>query len=553
VIGVLSKDNEGRAVAEFFQLFKTPWEFWAPNKKYDLVVASGGEIPKNLSAAALVIYQSQSIPFDGQMGVMPESRKKGAWVEWRGVKFPLYGDVMGFQSSGSPLIGVEQTSDIVASVDAGLERPTARIGFDLFSEVAFLLSEGQPAENARFPTLDIHISLLRSIMVTLGVPFVEVPPVPHGFDFMACLTHDVDFVGIRDHKCDHTMWGFLYRSTVGSFLKALAGKLSWSKLVQNWAAAMSLPLVHLGLREDFWLEFDRYTEIEKKFGSTFFFLPFKDAPGTLGQTPAPPHRAAKYDVVAIKKQVAELMHDGCEVGLHGIDAWQSVQSAQSEQGRIREVTGQADVGIRMHWLYWKESSPTILEEAGFTYDSTFGYNDAVGFRAGTTQPFRPLNAEHLLELPLNIQDSALFYRDRMMLSETEAMGACKELIETMSSSGGALTVNWHTRSLSPERLWGEFYAELLEEIQKRRVWFGTAQDIVAWFRKRRALRFDSVQFEENGLRVSMSSPDGPPDQPFTLRIHHRRFASGQAEGLSYGLTHKDTQWSGEAALEYLMD
>lgn len=553
MIGVLSKDREARAVEEFFQLFKTPWEFWTPNKKYDVVLASGDEIPRNLSAGALIIYQSQAIRFDDQIAVLAESRKKSAWVEWQGAQFPLYGDVLAFESAGRPVARLKQASSVVASFVSDGERPTARIGFDLFSEVAFLLSEGQPAENAPYPTLDIHISLLRSVLVTLGVPFVEVPPVPPGFDFMACLTHDVDFVGIRDHKCDHTMWGFLYRSTVGSLRKALSGRLSWLKCAQNWLAALSLPLVHLGLRKDFWLEFDRYTKMEKKFGSTFFFLPFKDVPGTLGETPAPSRRAAKYDVVGIKQEVAQLMRDGCEVGLHGIDAWQSVPRAQSEQGRIREVTGQSDVGIRMHWLYWKESSPAILEEAGFTYDSTFGYNDAVGFRAGTTQPFCPLNAEHLLELPLNIQDSALFYRDRMMLSEAEAMDACKEVINTISSAGGALTVNWHTRSLSPERLWGEFYAELLEEIQKRRVWFGTARDIVAWFRKRRALRFDSVQFEESGLRVAMSSPDGPPDQPFTLRIHHPRFASGESEGTSNMLAHKDTEWRGEEAFEYAMD
>ena len=84
----------------------------------------------------------------------------------------------------------------------------------------------------------------------------------------------------------------------------------------------------------------------------------------------------------------------------------------------------------MHWLYWKEASPKVLEDAGFTYDSTFGYNDAIGFRAGTTQPFCPLGAERLLELPLNIQDSAMFYSDRMMLSETEALNACREVIQS---------------------------------------------------------------------------------------------------------------------------
>src|SRR6202012_3833622 len=111
----------------------------------------------------------------------------------------------------------------------------------------------------------------------------------------------------------------------------------------------------------------------------------------------------------------------------------------------------------------------------------------VGFRAGTTQPFCPLGAKSLLELPLNIQDSAMFYSDRMKLSEKDALNICKDVIRSASASGGSLTVNWHTRSLSPERLWGDFYSELLSEIQKYSVWFGKARDIVSWFRKRSAL------------------------------------------------------------------
>jgi hypothetical protein len=550
VIGVLSKDSEARAVQEFFQLFKTPWEFYVPQKSYDLVLTTREEIPKDLSARVLVIYHSHPIRFDDQIGVVTESRRRCDWVEWQGVEFPVYGDLAVFQSVGRPLVRRRQTPEMVGSVIVGPERSTVRIGFDLFDEVAFLLSQGQPAENARFPTLDTHISLLRAIMVSLGIPFVEVPPVPAGYDFMGCLTHDVDFVGIRDHKCDHTMWGFLYRCLVGSLLRALGGRLSWSKCLQNWTAALSLPLVYLGSRDDFWLEFERYMEIERGFGSTFFFIPFKNVAGTLGSTPAPKRRAAKYDVARIREQVVKLLENGCEVGLHGIDAWQNLQSAQSEQSRIREITGQLELGTRMHWLYWKESSPKTLEEAGFTYDSTFGYNDAVGFRAGTTQPFCPLGAECLLELPLNIQDSAMFYSDRMKLSETEALNACRELIHSMSLSGGALTVNWHTRSLSPERLWGDFYAKLLKEIQTYRVWFGTAREIVRWFRKRRALRFDSVNFEENGVRVALSSPAGRSEPSFTVRFHHPRFVSGNS-GFPVGMpAHTDYQWCGaEEVLE----
>jgi hypothetical protein len=550
VIGVLSNDGEARAVQEFFELFKTPWEFCVTSNSYDLVIATREEIPRDLCARVLVIYRSHSLPFDDQIGVVTESRVRCDWAEWQGVQFPVYGDLALFRPLGQPLVKRGQTFETVGSIVGNPGRPTVRIGLDLFSEVTFLLSQGQPAENARFPTLDIHISMLRAIMIHLEVPFVEVPPVPAGYDFTACLTHDVDFVGIRDHMCDHTMWGFLYRSLVGSLLHALQGKLSWSKCLQNWTAALSLPLVHLGFRADFWLEFKRYMDIEKEFGSTFFFLPFKNVTGTVGSTPAPKRRAAKYDVAGIREEVLELANNGCEVGLHGIDAWQSAQNGRAELHRMRDVTGQAEMGTRMHWLYWNESSPKTLEEAGFAYDSTFGYNDAVGFRAGTTQPFCPLSAERLLELPLNIQDSAMFYSDRMKLSETEALNACKKLIQCMSLSGGALTVNWHTRSLSPERLWGDFYVQLLKEIQTHRVWFGTAHEIVSWFRERRALRFDSGHFEENGVpRVALSSPAGRSEPSFAVRSHHPRFVSDEAGFPVCIPAYNDVQWNGEEVLE----
>jgi hypothetical protein len=549
VIGVLSKDSEARAVHEFFQLFKTPWEFVVSRKHYDLVIVTRDEIPQDLSAGAVVIYHSDVAGFDDGCGLMTTSRRRCGWVEWQNVKFPVYGDLATFQTVGTPILRLPQTLEVVGCVLGTAARPTVRIGIDLFYEVAYLLTHGQPAENARFATLDTHISMLREMMVILEVPFVEVPPVPPGYDFMGCLTHDVDFVGIRDHRCDHTMWGFLYRATVDSLLRALTGKLSWSKCLRNWSSAFTLPFVHLGFRGDFWLEFDRYMAIERALGSTFFFLPFKNVAGTLGSAPAPKRRAAKYDLTSIRKTILNLLSNNCEVGLHGIDAWQDLQSAQSERNRIHDVTGQSDVGTRMHWLYWKEASPKILEDAGFTYDSSFGYNDAIGFRAGTTQPFCPLNAEHLLELPLNIQDSAMFYSDRMMLSEADALNGCRDLIQSMLSSGGALTINWHTRSLSPERLWGDFYDSLLSEIRRHRVWFGTAKEIVEWVRKRRALRFDAVDFEENGVRVALSSPDRSSEFAFTVRVHQPKRPSDGSEFPLCMHVQTDDQWNGEEVLE----
>jgi hypothetical protein len=78
----------------------------------------------------------------------------------------------------------------------------------------------------------------------------------------------------------------------------------------------------------------------------------------------------------------------------------------------------------MHWLLQDATTISVLEEAGFAYDSTAGYNETVGYRNGTAQVFRPLGARTLLELPMHIQDGALFYRKRLELLAFTTVDTC---------------------------------------------------------------------------------------------------------------------------------
>lgn len=520
MIGIISHDNEVAAVREFFQLFKTPWEFFAPDHDYDLVIVTSGDAPKKLRAKALVIYGSAPSPWDEALGIGVGPRLEAARLQWDGAELPVYRGAVSLESNGKPFVECPDRQGVVGSELASQSGTIFRIGYDLFREVSFLLSAGQPRENARIPAMEMHISLLKDCMKRAKIAFVEIPPVPAGYEFAVCLSHDVDFFGIRDHKFDRTMWGFLWRALAGSLAGALKGKLSWSKLWKNWKAAATLPLVHLGILEDFWLEFDRYEALERDRGATYFFIPFKNRPGIGMLGPASKRRAAMYDLGHVRKQVQDLAASSCEIGLHGIDAWNSSEAAVEEMNRIRSVTGQSEVGVRMHWLYFSEATPANLERAGLCYDSTFGYNDAVGFRAGTPQVFCLTGTEGLLELPLTIQDTALFYPTRMGCSEADALDSCRRLIQTARRFGGVLTFNWHTRSLSPERNWGEFYAQLLADLANYRVWFGTAREVTGWFRERRALSFEGVQFQEGSLRLKMAGPMPAGRHPFLIRIHH---------------------------------
>ena len=121
-----------------------------------------------------------------------------------------------------------------------------RVGYDIFSEVRSLLSDGQPPENAECPTLEYHIALMRELIVSNGGSLVEIPPVPLGFQFLACLTHDVDHPMVRRHRLDHTMFGFLYRAVIGSVLRLLQGRLSASPpATRSSTSATNVPVLLL--------------------------------------------------------------------------------------------------------------------------------------------------------------------------------------------------------------------------------------------------------------------------------------------------------------------
>jgi hypothetical protein len=520
VIGVIAKRDQLAVVEEFFELFKTPWEPYRPDRQYDVVVATADDVPP-VHARLLLLYGSRPKSIDASLHVVPGLRRRGMVVNGLGRRLPIYGPVLTF---GSGNTAIHETA-----APAGSSPSVIRIGYDLFDEVRFLLSRGQPVEHADVPALDVHIAMLRDWILNAGIPLLEIPPVPSGHRFISCLTHDIDFVGISRHRFDRTMWGFLYRSTIGAVSNLLRRRISLRRLLTLWRAALSLPFVYLGWVRDFWEPFDWYLRTERGLPATYFLIPFKRRPGERLPRHGR-HRAAAYDVMDISDRAAALMAAGCEIGVHGIDAWHSVAKGREELDRVTRITGKGSAGTRSHWLLHEATTPSVLEQAGYSYDSTVGYNETIGYRAGTTQVFRPLGAQALLELPLHIQDGALFYPQRLDLTDVEAEKRCRLLIDHAERFGGVLTVLWHDRSHAPERLWGDFYSKLVETLRSSTVWFATASQAVDWFRARRRVRFIGWD-GACGSPVHVSYEGHPIDPPLIVRHHD-------------GANAEDTRWNG---------
>jgi hypothetical protein len=544
LIKVAVHPDKSPAVEEFFELFKTEWARHDPAEACDVLLTDGTVSP-DAQTSLYLLFSSAACP--GDLAARTDGIPVGGCRRTRmpgGNELPLYTATRLFSDTESALMTDQETGLAVAYSEVRAGGKVVRAGYDLFAETAHLLSAGQPPENAAIPALDRHIAFLRRLILDAGIPVVEIPPCPPGYNFMACLTHDVDFASIRQHGLDSTVCGFLYRALIGSVRRFFKRQLTLRQVMTNWRAVLSLPLVHLGLCKDFWMQFEQYRRIEEPHRSTFFLIPFRDRPGKEVPGRHPERRALRYDVTDIRQEASKMQTDGWEFGLHGIDAWRDALGARQEKERISSAMNRPDMGIRMHWLCNDERSVTILDEAGFEYDSTSGYNGTIGFKAGTSQVFRPLQVNHLLEIPLHIQDVSLFYPDCLGLDEPTAWKRCMILLEHQKTAGGVVTLLWHMRSPAPERLWGGFYQRLLDECSSAGAWFGTARETADWFRERRQMRLLTDTAADGSLLIHIRSTSDSVRANFNIRIYHPEPCPAKSQPLF-----TDIIWRGQSEIK----
>ena len=378
---------------------------------------------------------------------------------------------------------------------------------DIFCTIRNTLNVGR--QNVHEPVCDAALDKLRG-KLREHLHLVEIPPVPWDYSYMLALTHDVDRLTVRE--CGWLSVGY------AAFKCFFKGKVS---------ETCRIILAKCGACKDPWDLFPHWMEMEKELGvrSTFFFLPFRNRPGVL----SPSIRAGYYSLD--QAPIPELIHNGWEVGVHGIDNWINEGSGREEIGLFRRF-GLVNIGNRVHWLISDENSLRILDCAGYFYDSTIGYNDDIGFRAGTLQVYRPSGSRSLVELPLHIQDIALFGESCRMLSGTlwskipclnldqeEAGKRIAELMDYAGKYGGVLTVLWHYESIGFPSDLETMYRNLVKKAHSENAWIATAGDIVQWFLARRSYRITCTD-KSKCLIISIEGDIGLPHIPSCrLRVY----------------------------------
>jgi hypothetical protein len=179
---------------------------------------------------------------------------------------------------------------------------------------------------------------------------------------------------------------------------------------------------------------------------------------------------------------------GREVGLHGNDA-DRLALAEIERDRddLSARAGRPVTGIRYHYLrgLYHETLP-LLEQAGFTYDTTLAFAEHEGFRCGCSFPFRPycLGEERpldLVELPLAVMDGTLQEPHYRGLAAEDAERAAASVLGRALRSGGAVSLLWHNNRFDKRvsRGYDEVYWRLVDQALSRGAWCAGADEVVA--------------------------------------------------------------------------
>lgn len=276
---------------------------------------------------------------------------------------------------------------------------------------------------------------------------------PGDKSFAVCLSHDIDLINY-------------------SFLKPLLRRPGTRRTLR-WLDRQFNPR---------W-NFRDIVDLEKRFGakSTFFFMALN-----------PGEKDFNYHIDDLADELRWLSDEGCGIGLHGgYEAWDDLGLMKRQKEAVEKALGAPILGYRNHYMRIKVPATWhLLEQAGFVYDTTYGYPDQAGYRNGMCHPFRPYDMTSnsflsILEIPLVIMDGSLF--TYMGLSPSEALATARNVIDAASRCNGVVSILWHNTHVAkktPRRI----YADLLSYCSSKGAWLTSPDEMCRWWLENDPLR-----------------------------------------------------------------
>ncbi len=103
MIGVEAEAADRSVVCEFFELFKTPWEFARRDRHYEVLLHAGDGLPEATGKLVLV-YAGRKVSFDQELEIRSGRDSSHLCIlSYLESRIPIYGESVTFPAQASHL------------------------------------------------------------------------------------------------------------------------------------------------------------------------------------------------------------------------------------------------------------------------------------------------------------------------------------------------------------------------------------------------------------------------------------------------------------------
>ncbi len=430
---------------------------WVPSDRTDVRISVSGDIPTADGSARdargsddvrkVVIpdvlfttdrwLESASLPSSPLRRVEDPTESLGA------ARMPvIYGSPSAPASLMLTGMGASLAVDVFGSVFFMLTRyeegiSPERDAYDRFPMAASLAArEGFAMQ----PLADAYVELLWAAIVS---QWPRLERRQHAYRLR--LTHDVDFARASDDRSPK----HLVRAVAGDVARRRDVDLA-RRRVSAFVERRRDPAT-LRTTDPFDTFADLMSVSEKHGIASTFYVMASGEPASTG---------GNYDVSSpwMAARLMEIHRRGHQIGLHGsFETHADGPALRREVDRLVGVmdrTGvrQDGLGGRQHFLRWSNLTTwRNYASAGLVHDTTVGYAEGVGFRAGTCRDYPAFDLSSARELdvverPLHVMDGALI--PYLGVASDTALEQVITVAETCRRFQGAFSLLWHNTSLA---------------------------------------------------------------------------------------------------------
>jgi hypothetical protein len=189
------------------------------------------------------------------------------------------------------------------------------------------------------------------------------------------------------------------------------------------------------------------------------------------------------DLKKYSRKLEKILSKENEIALHpGYTSYCRPDGLLKEKNKLESLCGTKPAGVRNHFLRMQiPDSYHSCRMLDFEYDSTYGYPDREGFRAGICIPYKPYDVYRrevidIMEIPLNIMDGTL--KDYCRYPSDQALERIKQHIDMAKSFHGVIVFNWHNSFLTREnKEWRKIFESCLDYLVVNGARFCTCREI----------------------------------------------------------------------------